>query len=456
MSNIDQSKSASRHGDLTTGNLTSHLIRLSGPMTWGILMVVGFQLVDTYFVSLLGGEKLAAFTFTFPVTYFIFSFIMGFSIATSSVISRLIGENAQDIVRRVVSHAIILVIIASLILTALGLAGHDAIFSLLGASPDMMPMISNYMTLWFWGAVFVSAPMVANAAMRAAGDAMTPALIMTAAMVVNIVLDPIMIFGLFGFPRMELAGAALATVIANAGAFIMGAYVLYRQKKILCPKACVSFHGFKDSAKRILTIALPVGVTNTVQPIVNSLIIALLAKTSIDAVTAFGIATRIEAFAFVILMGLAVGMGPILGQNFGSGKFDRVHGTVKKAINFNLIWSALIAVILALLASPIAKLFSDDPAVIEYSVLFFLAVPVSYAFSNLLGGWASTFNALGKPQKSFMMIAVKFIVLLIPALYIGYHLDDVRGVFIAISAINIITGIAFHFYSRNELKKLTA
>lgn len=456
MSNINQTAQAARHGDLTTGNLTSHLIRLSGPMTWGILMVVGFQLVDTYFVSLLGDEKLAAFTFTFPVTYFIFSFIMGFSIATSSVVSRLIGEDAQDIVRRVVSHAIILVIIASLILTALGLIGQEAIFRLLGASPEMMPIISDYMTLWFWGAVFISAPMVANAAMRAAGDAMTPALIMTAAMVVNIILDPIFIFGLFGFPRMELAGAALATVIANAGAFIIGAYILYRQKNILCPKACVSFKDFKDSAKRILTIALPVGVTNTIHPIINALIIALLAKTSIDAVTAFGIATRIEAFAFVILMGLAVGMGPILGQNFGSEKFNRVHETVKKAIKFNLIWSALVAITLALFASSIAKLFSDNSAVIEYTVLLFLILPASYAFSNLLGGWASTFNALGKPKKSVLMMGIKFIALMIPALYLGYHLDEVRGVFIAISAINIVTGIIFHFYSRNELRKLSA
>jgi putative MATE family efflux protein len=437
----------SNKGDLTTGSIKNHLIRLSGPMTWGIMMIISFQLVDTYFVSLLGTDDLAAFSFTFPVTYFIFSFIMGFSIAMSSVVSRLVGAGDGNTVRRVATHGLVMVMAISIILSLLGLFFLEPLFTLLGAPAEMLPSIKDYMTIWFWGAIFVSTPMVGNAAMRACGDAFTPAIIMTLAAIVNIILDPILMFGLLGFPRLELEGAAIATVIANAGAMAVGLWLLYKPKNILCPKALINYSNFKDSTKRLAFIALPAGITNSIQPIVNAIIIALLAKSGTEAVAAFGVVTRIEAFAFIILMGLAVGMAPIIGQNWGAEKFDRVKETLKISINFNILWSFFIAIILGLFATPIMKLFSNNSDVIRYGVLFFWIVPFTYAFSNLLNGWASAYNAMGKPQRSVIMIFVKLVILLIPALYIGHALNGTIGVFIAIAAVNFSAGLFFHFWS---------
>lgn len=431
-------------GDLTIGGVLHHLVRLSAPMTWGILMVVGFQLVDTYFVSLLGDEALTAFTFTFPVTYFIFALVMGFSIAASSVLSRLIGEGDQDVVKRIMAHSLIISAIAAAILSLIGGMTQETLFGVLGATPDMIPPIMDYMNIWLWGVVFVSVPMVANSGMRAAGDALTPAIIMTVSMVVNIVLDPILILGLWGFPRLEMQGAAIATLLANVTAFVFGLFILIYKKRILTFKSLLCMRHFVDSTKRILTIALPVGLTNTIQPAINALIIALLAKASTDAVAAFGIVSRIEAFAFVILMGVSVGMGPIIGQNFGAGQYERVRETVTRAIQFNIIWSFFIALVLALLARPLAGMFTEDEAIIEAMVMFCLIVPVSYAFGNVINGWASVFNAMGMPKRAFVMIVVKYVVLLIPALYIGYYVDGARGIFVAISVVNVTSGIIFH------------
>lgn len=424
-------------------------------MTWGIMMIISFQLVDTYFISLLGTKALAAFSFTFPVTFFIFSFIMGFSIATSSVISRLVGADDVDTVRRVATHGLVMVIGVSIILSLLGLTFMAPLFTLLGADAETLPQIGSYMTIWFWGAVFVSTPMVGNAAMRACGDAMTPAIIMTIAAVINVILDPLLIFGLWGFPKMGLEGAAIATVIANAGAMIAGIWLLYKPKNILCPRALLDCSQFKDSAKRLLFIALPAGITNSIQPIVNAVIIALLAKSGTEAVAAFGVVTRIEAFAFVILMGLAVGMAPIIGQNWGAEKFDRVRETLKLSIRFNIIWSFLVAVILGIFAQPIMMFFSDNTDVIRYGTLFFWIVPISYAFSNLLNGWASAYNAMGKPQRAVLMIVVKLLVLLIPALYIGQAMSGAIGIFIAMTAVNLIAGLGFHIWSWRTCMPLT-
>ncbi|GJL85646.1 MAG: MATE family efflux transporter [Micavibrio sp.] len=432
-------------GDLTKGPVKQHLIRLTIPMIWGLFAIISFQLVDTYFIAQLPDtEQLAAISFTFPLTYLVFSLIMGFGIAMSSVASRLIGEGSIETVRCVTTHGLIFVFGLGIVLALIGIALHDPIFRLMGADEQMLPLIRDYMIIWFAGSVFVTTPLVGNAAIRATGDTVLPALIMITVAVVNIILDPLLIFGLWGFPRLELQGAAIATVFANGIAAIAGVYVLYVHKKLLCFGKALRHEAFLASVKRLLFIAIPAGLTNAIHPFVNAVILALLASHNIEAVAAFGVVTRIEAFAFIILMALSIGMAPIIGQNWGAGKFDRVHETLKLSISFNVAWSLLIAIVLGLLAKPIAELFSDDPAVIGYAALFFWIVPFSYAFSNLLIGWASAFNAMGLPQKSFLMIVVKMLVLMIPAVYLGNMLYDVKGIFFAIALVSIIAGTVFH------------
>ena len=311
------------------------------------------------------------------------------------------------------------------------------------------------MAIWFAGAVFVSMPLVGNAALRAAGDTFVPAIIMTIVAVLNVILDPILIFGLFGFPRMELQGAALATVISNAVAMLAGLYILGFRKKLLCSFQTIHLHKIGDSAKRLLSIALPVGLANSIQPIVNGVIISLLAVESTQAVAAYGIATRVEAFAFIILMGLAVGMAPIIGQNFGAAKYDRVRSTLKLSIGFSILWSAFIAVFLGLLAKPIAGLFESDPEIVGYASLFFWIVPFSYLFSTLIRGWTSAFNAMGKPKRTVIMIIVEMIVLMLPGIHIGYHFGGVTGIFIAIACVNVIAGTIFHLWSWKSCIQMT-
>ena len=446
--------SAAGKGDLTQGSISAHLVRLSVPMIWGIMALISFQLVDTFFVARLGTEKLAALTFTFPLSYIIFSFILGFGISMSSVAARLIGEGNPHAVKRVVTHGLLIGFLAGSLLTLLGYLHMESIFTAMGADEDMLAKILKYMRVWFLGPVFVATWIIGNAAIRAGGDTKTPALIMGSVALTNLVLDPILIFGLFGFPRLELQGAAIATICGEIlGAFI-ALYVLYGRKKLLLSPRYPELETFKNSFKRIISIALPVGITNTIYPLVNAFIIGILSASGSAAVAAFGIASRIEAFAFIILMALSIGMGPIISQNFGAKNFARTKETLKLAIGFNVLWSACVAVILGVLAKPIAGLFSSDPHVIAYMTLFFWIVPFSYAFSNLVNSWCSAFNAMGKPRYSFTMIVVKMLLLMIPALCLGYDIGGPQGLFIAMAAVNLLTGTTFHLWSQKRLQKI--
>ncbi|MCC6598311.1 MAG: hypothetical protein IT559_05945, partial [Alphaproteobacteria bacterium] len=182
-------------------------------------------------------------------------------------------------------------------------------------------------------------------------------------------------------------------------------------------------------------------------PASGAFVLAILAGYGSEAVAAYGVVTRVEAFAFLLVLALAIGMAPIVGQNWGAEQYSRVHRTIRLAINFNLLWSGLAAIVLAVFAKAIGRAFSADPQVIYYAALFLWIVPFSYGVGNLVFGWSSAFNAMGKPQKAFTMIFVKSLLMTVPAVYIGAQLAGVIGVAVALAAANIASGALFHFLS---------
>lgn len=436
--------------DLTQGSIPKHLVRMTLPMIWGILALVSFQLVDAYYISRLGTSELAAISYTFPVTYGIFSIFIGFGVATSSVISRMIGEKNTEDMKRVASHGLLLVLIASTIIGLLGVILIEPLFTLIGANETELAMIKSFMVPYLLGTFFVSMPIVGNAALRATGDAVTPALIMTIAAVINAAINPLLIFGLWGFPRMELMGAAIGTILANFMAMTACLYLMV-QRGLIDIAHIKNLINFSDSTKRILMIALPVGITGLLPALMNSVANHLLSQTGAEAVAAFGAATRLEALLMVMLMALSIGMGPIIGQNWGAGKIDRVRETVKYAIGFSVIWSLLTALILGTLAQMIAKLFSDDYQVQDYFILYLWIVPASYFLGHLVHGWSSALNAIGKPQISAIMIFIKIIILCIPAMIIGHLIAGITGIFGAIAIVNCVTGLTYHLWSWKNL-----
>lgn len=435
-------------GDLTTGAVKDHLIRMTVPMIWGLLAVISVQLADIYFISLMNDtDILAGISFTFPVTMLISHLVFGINVALASVVSRLIGAQDHQSVKRVVLHGLMLAFSASAIIAAITYSLLEPLFTLLGADANTYPAIADYMPLWLLGSVILSLPVNANSAMRAAGDTRIPAFIMIVIAIVNFILDPILIFGWFGLPALGVFGAALATFVAYCLGAIMALYILISRKHLIVLDGW-HLDQFKNSMARLLPIAIPAGIANIIMPATSAVVVALLAPYGSAAVAAYGIATRVEAMAMLIIIALAIGMAPIIGQNWGAGQKERVHTTMRLAILFNLGWSAFAALVLAIGAKPISSAFSADPAVIDLAMLFFLIVPFSYGIGNLVFGWSAFFNAIGQPQRAFFMIAAKSFLMIIPAVYIGGWLYGAIGIFIALAATNILSGILFHELSR--------
>lgn len=445
----------SNKGDLTKGPVHKHLIRLTIPMIWGIAAVIFAQLTDAYFIAKLGTVELAAISFTFPVTMIISHLVFGMNIAMSSNISRLIGQKDMGTVKRVTLHGIFMAFTASAIICILTFLCLSPLFKLLGAGPETMPYIMDYMPIWLIASVILAVPVNGNSAIRASGDAFWPAIIMTLGAVINMILDPIFIFGLLGFPAMGVKGAALATLIGYVGCAILGLFVLIKKKKLLS-FANLYLDLFGDTFKRLIVIALPAGITNIIGPLTHAVLTAILATYGSEAVAAFGINSRIEALSMLAVLSLGLAMAPIVGQNWGAENYDRVNLAIKQSINFNFIWSFAAAALMGLFAYPLAGAFSDDPAVIDIAAMYFIIVPFSFAFGNLIFGWSSAFNAMGMPKRAFVMITTKSLIMTVPALFIGDYLGGIKGIMIALAAVNVIGGITFHILSLRACKKTQA
>lgn len=434
-----------RRKDLTHGEIGGLLVRMSIPMVWGILAIISFQLVDLYFISKISHEALTAVSFTVPVTMFVHYVLIGLSIGMSSVVSRLLGQGDHDTVVRVATHGLCFTVLFGLALAAIGIAVLDPLFALMGATPDMMPMIRDFMIPWLAGGVFLSLPMVGNAVLRGTGDTFFPAAIMILAAVINVVLDPLLIFGLYGFPAWGIAGAAIATIFGNACGAVAGLWIL--SHKGLVSLSPFHLERFGDSLRRILHVGIPASVTNMILPLSQGIVTALMAAHGSQAVAAFGIVTRVEAFAFIALMAVATGMAPIVGQNWGAHKYDRVHKTLNLALGFSVVWSILVAVGLAAFAGPLARLFTDDPQTVGIAALYFLIVPASFIVGNLVPGWSSAFNAMGMPKRSFVMIVVRIFGLTIPLTVAGHFLAGPIGIFGGLALANVLSGLGFHLYN---------
>lgn len=433
-------------GNLTHGDIGRHLFNMTVPMIGGLLAVISIQLADTYFISLLGTQQLAAISFTFPVTMIITHLVFGLNIALSSVISRLLGAKDTLTAQRVTLHGLILASALSFIIALVTYLFLEPLFRVMGADDDTMPIIHQFMPIWLAGSVLLTIPVISNSAMRAAGDSYHPMMVMALMALVNIILNPLLIFGLFGFPALGVMGSALSTCIAYAAAMILSLYDLISVKNLL-PRDGLHLNKIGDSFRRLIFIAIPAGITNIVMPLTNAVITAMLAAHGAHAVAAFGVATRVEALAMLLVIALALGLAPIVGQNWGARNFPRVHQAITLSIRFNFIWSALVAVILFVFAKPVAHVFSADADVVDYAVWYFLLVPVSYGLSNLVFGWGAAFNAMGLPQWSFIMIIVKAFVITIPAVVIGSYWGGAMGILVALSLANILSGLAFHILS---------
>ncbi len=435
---------------LIEGGVGRTLVSLTVPMLLAVLTMVAFNLADTYFVGQLGELELAAMGFTIAVVMLIASLSQGIGVGASAVVARAIGEGDFKQVQRLATDSLVLALMIVGVIATLGLLTIDPLFKLLGAGPDVLPFVRDYMSIWYFSMMFVVVPMVGNAVIRATGDMKTPAAIMFVAVGFNIVLDPLLIFGWGPFPAMGIAGAAWATVLSRMVTFVAALYVLIRREKLLTFEIPTLADMFA-SWKKILFIAIPSAGTSMLVPISTGIITGLIARYGPAAVAAYGVGSRVELLALAVVMALSSTLTPFVAQNWGAGRMDRVEKAIRYGTQFAMIWGVAFFVIAVSLSGGIARAFNDSEAVQSVITQFLLIVPISYAGQGVLLVSTSSLNALNKPFNATALMALRLFVLYIPLAFIGMRLADINGIFIAAALANFGAGIAGWLWLRRVL-----
>lgn len=444
------SDKSERKARLVEGKVGRTLIVLTLPMILAMIGMLSFNLIDTYFVGQLGTDQLAAISFTFPITYIVTALSLGIGTGASAIVSKAIGGDDYKKATRVSSDSLMLGLIIVGIFLIIGIFTIEPLFRALGADGHILQLIKDYMYIWYGGMIFVVVPMVGNSLIRATGDTKTPSMVMMFAVLLNLILDPILIFGFGPIPSYGIKGAASATVISRAFTMIFMVWILYKREKIVSFKT-PQMKEVWESWRSVLYIGLPSAGTSLIVPVGTSVVISVVAVYGAEAVAGFGVASRIEALALTVIMALGSVLGPFIGQNLGAKKMDRVIRGVNLSYAFGMVWGISIAVVLAIFGKPIGAIFNDDPRVINVINDYLWIVPFTYGFQSVIMLTVVAFNILHKPFYGASIAVLRMLVIYVPLAYLGSHLYGLWGIFGAATVANVIAGTLSYFWLKRHL-----
>lgn len=420
--------------------MSSTLLKMAGAMLIGFIAGAAFNITDTYFVSKLGTDALAAMGFTFPVTNIIFGISMGLGIGTSSVVSRAIGKGNQHEVKRLATDSLSLGIIIVAGFVILGISTIRPLFRALGATEELLPYIFDYMSIWYCGVAFLVIPIIGNNSIRATGDTFSPSMVMLIDLGLNIILDPILIFGWGPIPAMGIKGAAIATVFCRALALIASLYILGYRKKLLSFELPAK-EEVLNSWKKILYIGLPASFSHILMPVAAGIILSIVSKFGVKAVAAYSVGVRVEHFCVIPILALASSLLPFVGQNWGAGNSARLCRAQKIANLFTICWGSLCVLTIFITAPLISKLFTNDAVVIKNLITFLHIIPIAFIFRGLNHNSCGSMNAVNEPYQATTLMLIRLFVFSIPFAFAGARFLGFFGLLAGIVTAEIISGV---------------
>ena len=423
------------------------LRRMTIPMILGIFSMLLFGAVDTYFISLLGTEELAAISFTFPVTFTVMNLSIGLGIATSVILAQVIGRQQMSEAKRVCSDCLLFAILVVVFVASIGLFTIDPLFKLLGASNDTLQIIREYMEIWYLSIGLLVIPMTGNAAIRATGDTKWPSILMISSGLINAILDPLLIFGLGPFPELGVRGAAWATAISWGAGFVVALWLLGVREKLLTFKL-PSKSELVNTWNKMVRIGSPISLANMLTPISIMFMTALVARHGEAAVAGYGAGARIESFLMIVAFALTSTLSPFMAQNIGAGHIQRVEQSLSIAGKFLVKFQLAGYLLLALSAPLLSKIFSSDPEVLRYSNLYLWIMPAGACMYGLTIVYNTSFNAAHQSNLTLLVSGMRLFLFILPCAVVGGFLFGYPGILIGSVLGNVLTVLYGQYWVR--------
>jgi putative MATE family efflux protein len=406
-----------RRRDLTSGPITPALLQLAWPVMLSNLFQTVYNLVDTLWLGRLGKVAVAAPTIAWPLVFLMISLGAGVTIAGTALVAQYTGARRYEEANHAAGQVFSFTAILALVLAAGGAIAARPLMVLMGAGPDLIGPATTYLRIIYLGIPAMFGMFIVTALLNGIGDTVTPMKLMGISVGLNILLDPLLIFGWGPFPEWGIAGAAYATVVSRGGIAVVGLWLLFsgRVGLHLRPR---HLRLQAETVRQIVVIGAPASLGQSGTAVGFSIMTGILARFGTAVVSAFGIGNRVISIALMPAMGLGQATATMVGQNLGAEAPDRAARVAWTGMGISTGFLVLAGIITYIMRASIVHLFIADPEVIALGAQMFAVVAIAFPFMGILQVVIGTYQGAGHTVYSMFFALFRLWALRIPLVYL--------------------------------------
>lgn len=433
--------------DLTRGSIVKNLVTFSVPLFLGNFLQMLYNMVDTAWVGRLGRFALASVSMSFSVMFVLIAAGIGLTQGTTTMVSQYLGAKRHDMVRKTIANSLFFMGALSVVISVLGVVFARPLLLLLGCPRDILAPAMAYLQIIMAGTLASFLFFQISAILRGAGDSTTPLIFLLVSTVLNIIWDPLLIFGIGPFPKMGVAGAAAATIAAQVVAAVFAVIHLVRQDGPLH----LSFKGFTVDWRiiwDIVRLGIPSGIQQTVVALGGSVVVRTVASFGTMSLAVYSIGTKVDSFAFMPSMSLSIAVAAMAGQNIGAGREDRVRQVAKAGLALTLGIVAVFSALVSLFPNLMTGIFTNDRAVFGPAAVYVRTLAPAYLFFGVILTYGGIFRGTGAvvapmliSVMSLWLIRVPMAILFARVLHMGPP-----GIWLAITLSSLVGAVASVIY----------
>ncbi len=441
------------------GPIAKTLFILGWPMMLTQFFQMAYNLIDTYWLGKTGSlglnpvEAVAAPSLAWPIVFLFISLASGLSVAGVALVAQYTGAKDEEEVKKSAGQVMGLLTLMSIVICFVGILATDTVLNFMGADPALIELASPYIKVIFVSMPFMFMMMTYAAILRGWGDMKTPMYIAAFSVILNIVLDPILIFGWGGLPAYGVTGAALATLISRSiGGFICF-YLLFRGKSLTIKWSHLKLE--KEKVIQIFKIGIPASVGQAMVAFGFVILMGFVAQTSTVVLATYGVGNRVINMVFVITGGLTGAAMTMIGQNLGANKIKRAGKVLNTTMALTAILLFMCSTTFYIFRKPIFELFINDREVIEEGGRFLMIFGMSILFFGVFGSAQSAFQASGQTVPSMILGIIRLWGLRVPLVFLlAFYMDwGATGIWVGMMLSNVISAlVAIAWVSRGTWK----
>ena len=424
------------------------LFTMSLPIMISMLVQALYNVVDSMFVARVSENALTALSIAFPIQNLMIAVSVGLGVGLNAVVSRALGAKDTKGVNRAATNGIMLMFICGLIFMLGGATLVRPYFEMQTDIEEIVTSGIDYTSIVMMGSMGVFMQILFERLLQSTGRTMLTMFSQGIGAIINIIFDPIFIFGYFGFPKMGVAGAAYATILGQWVAALLGLILNIRMN----PEVSINMKGFRPhgaTIRLILSIGIPSVVMQSIGSVMTFLMNQILIAFSSTAVAVFGVYFKLQSFVFMPVFGLTNGTVPIVAYNFGARKGERMKKTIQYSVYAAIAIMICGALIFQAIPDKLLMLFDASDEMLRVGVPALRIISLSFPLAGFGIGAGAVFQALGFSVYSMIISLIRQLVVLIPCAYlIGMLTGDVTGVWWAFVVAEVVSLTVSALYLR--------